>query len=254
MGNSKTRVAPNQTEERWVRFKKDGDEESRNWLLERYLPIVHSTAARLCAKLPSSVEQDDLVSAGTFGLISAIKAFDLRRRVKFETYCARRIRGAMLDELRTMDWVPRLVRERAHRLAETAQAMEARLGRRCTEEELARAMKMSVSEFRKLQRHIRAASPVSLSRKWFETDSNRDVCQADLMADKRTRDPMPAVLRSEIREFVTHSLGRTERLVATLYYFEGMTMKEISEVLGLSEGRICQIHASILSHLSAQLG
>ena len=237
----------------WKTFHVAKDEDARNCLIENFLPIVKYTAERLHTKLPDEVEVDDLISAGIFGLVDAVNAFDPGRGVKFETYCAPRIRGAILDELRSMDWVPRLVRSRGHKLKESLQRLEAELGRRPLEKELAKDMKLSMSEFRKLQRDAHAIGLVSLSRKWFETDSNKDVCEIDVLEDKRSDDPFRTVQRKDIKDLVTRGLSRAERLIILLYYFEEMTMREIGETLDLSESRVSQMHSAILSRLRHQL-
>ncbi len=238
----------------WKQFAKGRKDEVRNRLIEHYLHLVRYTAERLYAKLPEEVELDDLISAGTFGLVDAINAFDLSRGVKFETYCAQRIRGAILDELRSMDWVPRLVRSRAHKLERARSQLEMELGRKPTEKELAKRMRMSLSEFRKLQRDARAVGLIRLSRKWFETDSNRDVREIDMLEDKRSEDPFEHFQRKDIKDWVTRGLSRAERLIIILYYFEGMTMKEIGETLALSESRVSQMHSAILERLKQHLG
>ena len=248
-----TKAAPDQVALWWSRFLKDRDEDSRNRLLENYLSIVKYTAERLYSKLPDEVELDDLISAGIFGLMDALNAFDPNRGVKFETYCAPRIRGAILDELRSMDWVPRLVRARAHRLGEARQTLEASLGREPEENELAKKLRVSMREFHKLQRDARAVGVVSLSRKWFETDSHKEVREIDVLEDRKSDDPLHVAQRKDIREMVTRGLSRAERLIILLYYFEEMTMKEIGETLDLSESRVSQMHSAILSRLKVQL-
>ena len=237
----------------WKKFCASKDEATRNHLIENFLPIVKYTAERLHTKLPDEVEVDDLISAGIFGLVDAVNAFDPGRGVKFETYCSPRIRGAILDELRSMDWVPRLVRSRAHKLKDSLQRLEAQLGRKPLEKELAKDMKLPMNEFRKLQRDAHAVGLVSLSRKWFETDSNKDVCEIDVLQDKRSDDPLRVVQRKDIKELVTRGLSRAERLIILLYYFEEMTMREIGETLDLSESRVSQMHSAILSRLRNQL-
>jgi len=237
----------------WRQLKDSNDEDARNRLLETYLPIVRYAAERLATKLPDEVDLDDLISAGIFGLMDAVNAFDMDRGVKFETYCAPRIRGAILDELRSMDWVPRLVRSRAHKLNEALRALEAELGRRPEAKELAKKMRLSMREFRKLERDAHAVGLVSLSRKWFETDSHKDVREIDVLEDKRSDDPLRAAQRKDLKELVTRGLSRAERLIIILYYFEEMTMKEIGETLDLSESRVSQMHSAILSRLRHQL-
>ena len=237
----------------WREYKRTHDRELRNGLIERYLPLVKYNAERIHVKLPEEVALDDLVSAGIFGLIAAIEAFDLSREVKFETYCAPRIRGAILDELRTWDWVPRLVRIRAHQLQQARRELELELGRAPTQEELAGHMGLSREEFDKLVRDATAVGLVSLSRKFYETDSSKDVREIDLLQDRRVSDPLTEVHKRDVKEAMTRGLSRAEALILVLYYYEQMTMKEIGQTLDLSESRVSQIHSSILARLRAQM-
>ncbi len=253
MQTKKIKAAVDQIEKWWKQFKKKGDDESRNKLLEHYLPLVKYAAERLRTKLPDEVDVDDLMSAGIFGLIDAVDAFDPKRGVKFETYCSARIRGAILDELRSMDWVPRLVRSRAHKLNVAMQALEAELGRTPTHQELAKQMGMPMREFEKLRRDAHAIGVVSLSRKWFETDSNKDVREIDVLEDRNSENPFHSVQRKDVKDLITKGLSRAERLIVILYYFEEMTMKEIGETLDLSESRVSQMHSAVLARLKGQL-
>jgi RNA polymerase sigma factor for flagellar operon FliA len=237
----------------WSRFFQKRDDASRNILIEHYLRIVKYTAERLATRLPDEVDVGDLISAGIFGLIDALDAFDPERGVKFETYCVPRIRGAILDELRSMDWVPRLVRSRAHKLSRAMQVLEARLGRPPSDQELCKEMKLTARDFRKLRRDATATGLISLSRKWFETDSNKDVREIDVLEDKRSVDPFRVAQKKDVKELITRGLSRAERLIVILYYFEEMTMKEIGETLDLSESRVSQMHSAILARLKGQL-
>jgi RNA polymerase sigma factor for flagellar operon FliA len=237
----------------WVDYKQNKTEALRNILMENYLHLVRYNAERIHVKLPDEVELDDLMSAGIFGLMDAIAAFDLERGVKFETYCAPRIRGAILDELRSMDWVPRLVRSRAHKLDGASKQLETELGRAPTNEEVAKRLKVPMAEYEKMAKDASAVGLVSLSRKWFETDSNKDVREIDVLEDKRGADPVREIQRKDLKELITKGLSRAERLIIILYYFEEMTMKEIGATLDLSESRVSQMHSSILARLNAQM-
>ena len=237
----------------WIEYKKKREEKLRNILMEHYLHLVRYNAERIHVKLPDEVELDDLMSAGIFGLMDAIAAFDLDRGVKFETYCAPRIRGAILDELRSMDWVPRLVRSRAAKLDTASKQLETELGRAPTNEELAHRLQIPMAEFDKMSKDASAVGVVSLSRKWFETDSNKDVREIDVLEDKRGADPVREIQRKDLKELITKGLSRAERLIIILYYFEEMTMKEIGATLDLSESRVSQMHSSILARLKAQM-
>ena len=237
----------------WESFNRSKSDELRNTLMEKYLPLVKYNAERIYTKLPDEVELDDLISAGIFGLMDAIDAFDLERGVKFETYCAPRVRGAILDELRSMDWVPRLVRSRAHKLDQATKALEAEHGRMASDDEIARHMNISSDEYIKLKKDATAVSLVSLSRKWFETDSQKDICEIDVLEDRRGEDPLDEIQRRDLKEALTRGLSRAEKLILVLYYYEEMTMKEIGATLDLSESRVSQMHSSILARLKAQM-
>ena len=250
-----TTVAKEDRDQLWKQFKADPTNESfRNRLVEIYLPLVKYNGERIWARLPDGVELDDLISAGVFGLMDAIDAFDLSRGVKFETYCVPRIRGAMLDELRTMDWVPRLVRSKASKLAEANRALEARLGRHPTEQEMAGQLMMSVPELEKMLVDANAVNLISLNKKWYETDSYKDIREIDILEDKKGEDPTRRIQKNDLMRLVTKGLNRNERLIIILYYYEELTMKEIGATLDLSESRVSQMHSSIVQRLQTQLG
>ena len=249
-----TAVALEDIQELWLKFKADpSSQELRNRLVEQYLPLVKYNGERIWARLPEGVELDDLVSAGVFGLMDAIDAFDMTRGVKFETYCVPRIRGAMLDELRTMDWVPRLVRSKASKLNEATKQLEARLGRHPTGGELATHMQLSVEDLEKMMVEASAVNLISLNKKWYETDSYKDVSEIDILEDKKGEDPTRRLQRKDLMRMVTKGLNRNERLIIILYYYEELTMKEIGATLDLSESRVSQMHSSIIQRLRSQL-
>ena len=238
----------------WEVYKKSGtDTTLRNSLMEHYLQVVKYQAERIHAKLPGEVDIEDLMSAGVFGLMDAIDAFDLSRGVKFETYCAPRIRGAILDELRSMDWVPRLVRSRTSLVEKARKSLEMGMGHKPTDDEIAKKMDVSDGEFQKIRKDAGAVGVVSLTRTWFETDSNKDVREIDVFKDKRQVNPLSVVQKRDLKELITKGLSRAERLIVILYYYEEMTMKEIGVTLDLSESRVSQMHSSILARLKAQL-
>ena len=237
----------------WVKYKKVGTDEIRNFLIERYLDIVKYTAERMHMRLPAEVDVEDLMSAGLFGLMDAIDAFDLERGVKFETYCAQRIRGAIFDELRAMDWVPRLVRSRTAKVERARKSLEMELGRRPTDAEISVRLDVDKAEFQKLSKDSKPVGVVSLNRKWFETDSSKDVREIDVISDKRQTNPLGEIQRKDLKVLITKGLSRAERLIVVLYYYEEMTMKEIGMTLDLSESRVSQMHSSILARLKAQM-
>ncbi len=237
----------------WEQFHKTHDDRFRNLLLEHYRNLVRYCAERLHSKLPDKVELDDLISAGVFGLMDAIDAFDPNRGVKFETYCSPRIRGSILDELRSMDWVPRLVRARAHQLSKATHSLETSLGRKPTEQEIAEELDMNMEEFNRLQRDANAASQVSLNTKYSDGDSEKDIREIDIIKDERSENPVIEAQKRDLKSLLTKGLTRAERLIVVLYYYEEMTMKEIGATLDLSESRVSQMHSSIIARLKAQM-
>jgi len=237
----------------WKQFHKTHDDYFRNLLMEHYRDLVRYCAERLHSKLPDKVELDDLISAGIFGLMDAIDAYDPERGVKFETYCSPRVKGSILDELRSMDWVPRLVRARAHQLSKAKHALEINLGRKATEKEIAEELKMDKNEFNRLQRDANAVSLVSLDTKYNDGDSEKDVREIDVIKDKKSQDPVTEAQKRDLKSLLTKGLTRAERLIIVLYYYEEMTMKEIGATLDLSESRVSQMHSSIVARLKAQM-
>lgn len=237
----------------WEQFHKTGSDEFRNLLIEYYRPLVRYTAERLHSKLPDKVELDDLISAGVFGLMDAIDAYDPSRGVKFETYCSPRVRGSILDELRSMDWVPRLVRARAHQLTKATQSLQTHLGRKPTEQETAEELDMDMEEFNRLLRDANAVGVVSLDGKYGDADSDKDIREIDVIKDEKSQSPVIEAQKRDLKNLLTKGLTRAERLIIILYYYEQMTMKEIGLTLDLSESRVSQMHSSIVARLKAQM-
>ncbi len=240
-------------EEIWAQYAKEPTEDMRNYLMEKYLHLVRYNAERIYARLPDEVDIEDLMSAGLFGLMDAIDAFDLERKVKFETYCAPRIRGAILDELRSMDWVPRLVRHRTNRVDQARQAIEMETGERATDDEVATRLNIEAEEFEKYKRDSQAVTVTSITRKCFQGDGSRELREIDVIKDDGQTGPIKDLQRKDLKDLITKGLSRAERLIVVLYYYEGMTMKEIGATLDLSESRVSQMHSSILLRLKAQM-
>ena len=237
----------------WNRFKENHDPAAKNALIENYLPIVRYVADRLMTKLPQNVEVDDLASAGIFGLMDAIERFEPERNIKFETYCTNRIRGAILDELRNLDWVPRLVRAQAHKLERSMNALETQLGRTPTEQEVAQNMGISVTDLTEIRRETHTAAAVSMHKRWTDTDDQTGLQTIEIVEDRRDLDPTRDLQKKELVDLITRGLSRKERLILLLYYYEELTMKEIGATLDLSESRVCQIHTKIISRLKGEL-
>ena len=240
-------------EELWAEYACNPTEKLRNYFMERYLHLVRYNAERVHTRLPDEVDIEDLMSAGVFGLMDAIDAFDLERQVKFETYCAPRIRGAILDELRSMDWVPRLVRQRSGKFEQARQKIEMRTGTNATDEDVKNHLGVDGEEFDKFKRDSHAVGVTSLTRRAYPSDSGKEVREIDVANDDRQADPVAELQQRDIKNLITKGLSRAERLIVVLYYYEGMTMKEIGATLDLSESRVSQMHSSILARLKAQM-
>ena len=216
------------------------------------MPIVKYNGEKIRARFPNEVELDDLISSGYFGLMDAIESYDLNRGVKFETYCIQRIQGAMLDEIRNLDWVPRLIRSRASKLNDVTHKLEVRLGREPSDEEIAEAMQISVQEVEKLKKETQTVGLVSLSNK-CTGDDEKDMNEGDILEDRHSEDPFDSLQRKDLIKLITKGLSQNERLILILYYYEEMTMKEIGATLDLSESRVSQMHTQMMKRLQKQL-
>ncbi len=240
----------------WVRFTALRDPETRNTLVINYMPLVRMLAERLRADLPRTVELEDLVSSGTFGLLNAIDSFDINLGVKFETYATQRVRGAMIDELRNLDWAPRVLRMKAHRLANSIQVLQVEHGRPPTDAELAEHSGLDVRKLNAIRRQTINPGSVSLTASYSSGRDGGNVRRIDIIQDVRTPDPFRTLHRKEIQQTLLdtiESLPRQERLTIILYYFEQLTMKQIGKVLDVSESRVCQMHADIILRLQRRL-
>jgi RNA polymerase sigma factor for flagellar operon FliA len=250
---SKTVDTPLSLQKIWKTFAKTRDEHCRNALIEHYLYLVKYIAHRLHTKLPDKIDLDDLISAGIFGLMDTIDAYDPAKWTSFETYCSPRIRGAIIDELRSMDWVPRLVRARAHQLRKAERSLEARIGHRPNEEELTKDLGMDRAEFNKLQRDANAVSLSGLDTQTGDEENEKDIFEEDFRLGKKSEAPLTEARKRDIRNFLTKELTRAERMLVVLYYYEDMTMKEIGATLDISESRVSQMHSSILARYKAKM-
>ncbi len=237
----------------WEIYKKTKDINLRNVLIERYLSLVRYISERVLQNLPKSIELDDLMSAGLFGLMDAIEGFDLDRGIKFKTYCTTRIRGAILDELRAQDWVPRLVRLKAHKVEKALKELEASLGREPTAWELAEKLGVGIEEVDEVLADASPKTIFSLSDKWEDGDDEKEMEKVDIIEDKKTPDPLNLLHQKDVLELITRHLTRKERLILVMYYYEGLTMREIGDILELTESRVCQIHSNIMQRLKVHL-
>jgi RNA polymerase sigma factor for flagellar operon FliA len=243
--------ADSQIDALWEAFKRDGNEGAREGLILHYSPLVKFVAGRVGAGLPKNVDQSDLVSFGTFGLIDAVDKFEPERGFKFETYAVNRIKGAILDELRALDWVPRSVRSRAREIQRTLAELEHRLQRSPTEEEVADAMDVPLDTLRDHLGEIANLGFVALDE-LLNPSERESGSMSEMIADPKALDPSGSYEKEETRYLLADSINRLpdrERLVLTLYYYEGLTLAEIGGVLNVTESRVCQIHTKAVMSL-----
>lgn len=243
---SSTSKAAADIEALWSSYKKEQDIEQRNALIEHYLPLVRLVAGRLAIGLPSHVDRDDLLSSGFFGLLDAIERYDPTRRNKFETYAGVRIRGAMLDYLRAKDWMPVTMRQRIRKYSDVSAQLASELGREATDEEIRERMGIGEKEYRVMLRELGAATLIPLD---------------DYLAgggEKAAEDggPSAQLEATEIKETLAAAIDRLpekERIVVSLYYYDELTLKEISKILHLTEARISQLHSKAVFRLRGSL-
>ena len=241
----------------WEAFKAEGSSDAaRERLILHYAPLVKYVASRVATGLPSTVEQADLVSYGMFGLIDALGKFEPARGNKFETYAIPRIKGAIIDELRAMDWVPRSVRFKAREIEKSYADLESQLKRAPTEHEIADRLGMSLRELHDVINQISFVQVLQLDEiLTIGGDRGEKVSLMDTLAD-RTVDPTTGLEGQETRGMLSaaiNSLSEREKIVVTLYYFEGLTLAEIGDILGVTESRVCQIHTKAVGQLRLQL-
>ncbi|MEX0971637.1 MAG: RNA polymerase sigma factor WhiG [Solirubrobacterales bacterium] len=241
----------------WRRYKDDGDKGARERLVVAYSPLVKFVAGRLGAGLPSHVEDADLISYGLMGLIGSIERFEPERGIKFETFAMTRIRGSIIDELRSLDWVPRSVRSRAREIEAAQSKLEHELQRAPTEAELAAKVGLSEEELQNSLLEIANSSVYALDELWTISDASGDsVSLLDTISDPRADDPQESLASSEVKDRLTESIGglpEREQLVVALYYYENLTLREIGEVLGVTESRVSQLHTKAVMRLKSSL-
>ncbi len=241
----------------WIEFKAGGDRLVRERLILHYGPLVTAVASRVGMRLPSTVEQADLVSYGMFGLIDAIEKYELDRAVKFETYASARIRGAILDELRAMDWIPRSVRTKARAVDRAYAELESELHRTPTESEVAQRLEVGLGELRSVFTQLSTVNVAALDELLGAGYERTDKFSLiDTLGDDRAQDPAGSFEAQETKFLLARAieqLGEREKIVLVLYYYEGMTLAEIGRVLGVTESRISQMHTAAMLRLRSKL-
>jgi RNA polymerase sigma factor for flagellar operon FliA len=243
--------------ELWRRYKAEDDERARERLVVAYSPLVKYVAGRMASGLPSHVEESDLISYGLLGLIGSIERFEPEREIKFETYAVSRIKGAIIDELRSLDWVPRSVRSKARDVERVHQKLENTLQRAPTEEEMAEELGMELEEFRDVLLDIANSSVLALDDLWTIADPDGgQVSLLDTIKDPNAVDPQAELDSAELKDRIADAiegLPERERLVIALYYYESLTLREIGEVLGVTESRVSQLHTKAVLGLRSSL-
>jgi RNA polymerase sigma factor for flagellar operon FliA len=243
--------------ELWREYKATGDEKLRERLILHYSPLVKYVAGRVGVGLPPNIEQADLVSYGIFGLIDAIQKFDLERAIKFETYAISRIKGAIIDELRSIDWIPRSVRYKAREVEKAYAALEARLHRTPTEAEVAQELGIALEDLHQIFSQVSFVNVVALDELLTAGGEKGDkLSLVDTLEDTKAEDPVQAFESEETKYLLAraiNTLPEREKIVVTLYYYEGLTLAEIGQVLGVTESRICQMHTKAVLQLRGKL-
>ena len=243
--------------ELWRRYKEGGDHSARERLVVAYSPLVKFVAGRTGARLPSHVDQADLISDGMIGLVDAMERFEPRREIRFETFAMQRIRGAIIDGLRSLDWVPRSVRSRARDIEAANSKLEHDLGRAPTDEELAGRLEMSQDDLQEALLQISNSSILALEELWMAPDASGDkVSLLDTIEDESAPDPQAALATNEVKDRLSEAiqdLPERETLVVALYYIANLTLREIGEVLGVTESRVSQVHSKAVLRLRSRL-
>lgn len=240
----------------WKDYKRTRSDLLRDTIVKRYLYLVKYVAGRIAIGLPSNIEFGDLVSYGILGLFDAIEKYDVSQGNKFETYAVSRIRGSIMDELRKLDWAPRLLRKKAREVEKKCKELEDRLGRMATDDELARGLKISVGELNHLYSELNSTTFLSLDEVWENDNGNKPISRLQTIEDSLVTNQFNFVHRAEVNEFLQkaiENLPEKEKLVVILYYYENLTLREIGQVLNVSESRVCQIHTKVVLRLRSSL-
>ena len=241
----------------WRRYKDSGDTHARERLVLAYSPLVKYVAGRMASGLPAHVEEADLISYGLLGLISAIERFDPGREIKFETFAVTRIKGSIIDELRSLDWVPRSVRAKAREIEKANAQLEHELQRAPTDGEMSEKLGVTIDEFQETLNRISNSSVVALDELWTVSDASGDqVSLLDTIQDPQALDPAQEMDATEMKDHLADAIARLperEKLVVALYYYENLTLREIGEVLGVTESRVSQLHTKAVLRLKSRL-
>lgn len=240
----------------WKKYKRVKSQELHDEIVKKYLYLVKYVAGRVAIGLPPNVEFNDLVSYGILGLFDAINKYDVSQGNKFETYAVSRIRGSIMDELRKLDWAPRLLRKKAREIEKKCKELEEKNGRLATDDELARSLKISTEELNSIYSDLNSTTFLSLDEVWQNDEGNKPISRLQTIEDSLITNQFTYVHQNEVRELLAHAIGdlpEKEKLVVVLYYYENLTLREIGEILDVSESRVCQIHTKVITRLRSHL-
>ena len=240
----------------WREYKEKRSVEAKEAITVHYLSLVGFVANRMAMNSPPQVEKDDLIGWGVLGLLDAIEKFDIEQKVSFETYASTRIRGAIIDQIRSLDWAPRSLRRKARQMGQASARLKEKLGREPSEAELAAEMEMTENELFDLMTDVHGAYILSLDAALSDSGEAGETSLGEVTSDASSPSPEESLLRKESEQRLVEAIEKladNERQVITLYYYDELTLKEIGQVLGLSESRICQIHRSVVRKLKRHL-
>ena len=240
----------------WKEYVKSKDPKIREFFINQYAPLVKYVAGKVAVGMPHNVEYDDLVSYGTFGLLDAIDKYDPSKEVKFKTYAMTRIRGSIFDELRSIDWIPRSIRQKAKQVEKVIVELENKLGRTVEDEEIAAELDVSLEEFHLLVSKISGTSLVSLNDIWQGSEDSDELSFIETIESPTNMNPDVMVEREEIKDHIVEAIKKLpdrEKKVVVLYYYEDLTLKEIGEVLEVTESRVSQLHTKAIMRLRGRL-
>ena len=258
MNNKKFKEYDEQDEDKlWEKFAKTSDAQIRDFFVMKYAPLVKYVAGKVSMGMPQNIEFDDLVSYGIFGLLDAIGKFDPNRGIKFKTYAMTRIRGAIFDELRSIDWIPRSIRQKAKQIELVISELENKLGRTVEDEEIAKELGISGEEFQSLLSKLSGTSMLSLNDIWYLGDDNDELSILETLEAPESMNPDVLIEKEEIKEYIIDAIRKLPnkgKKVIVLYYYEDLTLKEIGEVLEVTESRVSQLHTKAIMRLRGRLG
>lgn len=250
----KTRLQDEEDQKLWEQYNINHDQRIKDALIMKYASFVKYVAGRIAVNLPSNVEFDDLVSYGILGLIDAIDKYDSERNVKFKTYAKTRIRGAIFDELRVLDWTPRSIRQKARKLEKAYAKLEGKLGRDAKDEEIAEYLNIDISELHKLFDETKKSLLLSLDEIFYDDEEGSS--RFDFIEDQKSDNPQSKIEEAEAKKILADAISKLsdrERMVITLYYYEELTSKEIGKILGVSDSRVSQLHTKAILRLRGRL-